>query len=127
MKTFLLLVVLAATLGMARAAKPKDLPEATVAELTKQLDTMVLEKIDFREASVAEAAEFLVARSKELDPQKVGFTIALAPEIRKQSERITLSLRNVPMIELIKYVTSLSNLKYKLTKGNVIMFEPVGK
>ena len=124
--------------------------------ITKKLNGIVFPKIDFRDSTVREAIEFLVTKSKSLDPEKEGVNIVLrlgdeggagaaapapapAPAPAAgipgldpapggipgvpgggaiggggSSTRITLTLNNVPLIEVIKYITNLANLKYKI-------------
>ena len=122
-------------------------------EITNKLTKIVFPKIDFRDSTVREAIEFLVTKSKALDPANQGVNIVLklgdegggaaapapaapapaagipgldpAPGIPGvpggnaaagggSGTRITLTLNNVPLIEVIKYITNLANLKYKI-------------
>jgi general secretion pathway protein D len=123
MKAILLSVLLLISAARVPAAKPNDVPRATVAELTRQLESTVIEKVNYREATIPEIAEHLVKQSKDLDPNKAGFTITLTPAAKNAQARITLSLSNVPMIEVIKYITNLADLKYRLEKDNVVVFD----
>jgi hypothetical protein len=108
--------------------------------LNRKLERIIFPKIDFRDATVREAIEFLSAKSKSFDPDGQGVNIVLrlgdeggagapapiapppAPGISGldnaawggSGTRITLTLNNVPLIEVIKYVTNLANLKYKI-------------
>ena len=45
--------------------------------ITKKLNGIVFPKIDFRDSTVREAIEFLVTKSKSLDPEKEGVNIVL--------------------------------------------------
>jgi hypothetical protein len=122
-KALFLSVLLLAFAQLVVAAKPDGVPRATVAELEKQLESTIIDKVDYHEATIVEIADDLVARSKKLDPNKKGFTISFTPAARKAPQRITLRLTNVPMIELIKYVTNLADLQYRLAKNHVIAFD----
>ena len=123
--------------------------------ITKKLNSIIFPKIDFRDSTVREAIEFLVTKSKSLDPEHEGVNIVLrlndeggggvpapapapapapgggipgldpapgipgvpggiAGAVGGSSTRITLTLANVPLIEVIKYITNLANLKYKI-------------
>ena len=123
-------------------------------EITNKLNSIRFPKIDFRDSTVREAIEFLVTKSKSLDPKNEGVNIVLrlgdegggapgpapapapapgggipgldpapgipgvpggaAPAGGGSGTRITLTLNNVPLIEVIKYITNLANLKYKI-------------
>ncbi len=122
-------------------------------KINKKLNTIIIQKIDFRDSTVREAIEFLVKKSKELDPEKEGVNIvpkleggtapvmaapvvadagantipglepvpaapgaAAPPPLTGGSgdTRITLTLNNVPLIEALRYITTLANLKIKI-------------
>ncbi|MEI7774238.1 MAG: Amuc_1098 family type IV pilus outer membrane protein [Verrucomicrobiota bacterium] len=128
----------------------KSTAPSTVA-ITRKLNGIVLPRVDFKESTVREAIEFLVKKSKDLDPEAVGVNIVLkldeqggavapppaapaaglgipgldAPAAAPGASpapvmtggagtRVTLTLNNVPLIEVIKYITNLANLKYKI-------------
>jgi general secretion pathway protein D len=130
--------------------------------ITKKLNGIILPRVDFRETTVREAIEFLVQKSKQLDPEAVGVNIVLklddqgggggipaaapapaagipgitpdggapAPTLNMPvsgggGTRITLNLNNVPLIEVIKYITNLANLKYKIEPFSVLIL-PIG-
>ncbi|HEY3900481.1 MAG TPA: von Willebrand factor type A domain-containing protein [Chthoniobacter sp.] len=99
-------------------------------ELKRKLETIIIPKIDFRDTTLREAIDWLKKKSVELDASSPagskGTNIVLKlPEVAsgegKDKEasnpadvRITTSLNNVPMIEALKYVTGLANLKFKV-------------
>jgi general secretion pathway protein D len=126
---------------------------ASTIQITRKLNLITIPKVDFKDATIREAVEFLVKKSKELDPESTGVNIVLklgdeaggsappppapapsaipgipgldvpgvpsapvpAPAPAGGSgTRITLTLNNVPLIEVIKYITNLANLKYKI-------------
>ncbi|MEQ1850970.1 MAG: Amuc_1098 family type IV pilus outer membrane protein [Chthoniobacteraceae bacterium] len=120
-------------------------------EINKKLNTIIFPKIDFQNSTVREAIQFLVDKSRTLDPENKGVNIVLklgdeggggggapapapgipgipglpdvpgapapaggAPAGGGGGTQITLTLANVPLIEVIKYITNLANLKYKI-------------
>jgi len=132
----------------------------SVVGITKKLNSIVFPKIDFRDSTVREAIEFLVSKSKSLDPENLGVDIVLKlaeeggaapapvpapdpgggipglgaipgapgglPQVGgSPSTRVTLTLNNVPMIEVIKYIANLANLKYKIEPAAVLIV-PIG-
>ena len=129
--------------------------------ITNKLNRIVIPKIEFREATVREAIDFLKQKSRELDtqepdPTKRGVNIVLkldsgpaiaapapvsgeaaastapaipgldatpaiapaaapaGPTTNPADARITLSLSNIPLIEALRYITNLANLKIKI-------------
>jgi general secretion pathway protein D len=122
-------------------------PAASGAILQK-LNSIVFPEIKFREASIVDVVGYLSDESRKLDPQKVGVNIVLGPGVGVSSlpataagtpeggappsavpstppgegaRPITLSLRDVPMIEALKYVTRLGNLKYLIEPSAVLV------
>ena len=123
------------------------------AKIQRKLERIIIPKLEFREATIREAVDFLKKKSIELDPDdpKTGVNIVLrlegganvvvpdaagappvsaipgldaapAPAVtaapasigNPADARITVSLSNIPMIEALKYVTGLANLKFKV-------------
>ncbi len=95
----------------------------------------ILVSVNFDETTVREALEFLHQKSvdgdkMESDPGKKGVNFILkasgeAPAgeaaLPAGETPITLSLTNVPLVEALKYVTSLAGLKYKVEAYTVVV------
>jgi bla regulator protein blaR1 len=99
----------------------------------------VVPQLEFRETSVREALDFLRVKSVELDVDEpdpaqrgVNFVVNLgqadgrvpdAPkagfDIKPADARITISLRNIPLLEALKYVTNLAGLKFAIEEHGV--------
>ncbi len=136
--------------SVVRNTEGKSSAPSTVA-ITRKLNGIVLPRVDFKESTVREAIDFLVKKSKDLDPESVGVNIVLKldeqggtvapppaagpaaglgipgldPAVAPVAQaapvvtggagtRVTLTLNNVPLIEVVKYITNLANLKYKI-------------
>ena len=110
--------------------------------INRKLNGTIIEKLDLPDASVREVVDYLKQKSRELDtstddPKKRGVNIVLklpaaqppastasdatAPSADPSASpavtenfKVSLSLRNVPLIEAIRYLTELSGLKYKI-------------
>ena len=94
--------------------------------ITRKLNSIIFPKIDFRDSTVREAIAFLANKAKDLDPERQGVNIVLSGATGENDRtRITLTLSNVPLIEVIKYVTNLANLKYKIEPSAVVIV-PLG-
>ncbi len=124
------------------------------ASITAKLNKIIIPRIEFKDATIREAIDYLKAKSRDLDddpsPERRGVNIVLkldssfrapsapaaAPSapvipgletpaapvadtasvssVEPGSTPITLSLSNVPLIEALRYITSLANLKFKI-------------
>jgi len=137
-------------------------PQASTERIRRKLERIVIPKLEFREATIREAIDFLKKKSVELDDfspaGEKGVNIVLkldasngggggagagaapaaaipgipgldaapaaapaaapgaapAPVGNPADARITVSLTNIPLVEALKYVTGLANLKYKV-------------
>ena len=108
--------------------------------INRKLNNIILDNIDLSDATIREVVDFLKQKSRQLDnstddPAKKGVNIVLKipaslPIVESalpgdatdattgtqvtESTKITIALRNVPLIEAIRYLTELSGLKYKV-------------
>ena len=121
----------------------KVLPGATtaIAGISQKLKDIEFPEIKFREASLADVVQYLSSESQKLDPKGEGVNIVLGPGVASgvdeaapapeggaapapaggNTRKITLALRKVPMIEALKYITSLANLKYRIESSAVLI------
>ena len=86
-----------------------------------KLQTIVLPRVQFRGASIEEAVEYLHAKSREFDTlDKTGVQFILRPGVTKTG-RISLDLKDVPLIEALRYCTELAGLTYKVEPYAVVI------
>ena len=92
------------------------------AGIQRKLDEIRLPSINFREATVREALDFIKMRSVQLDtsepdPNKRGVNIVLKLDpanLAGADARITLQLTDVPLSQALAYIAQASNLKMKV-------------
>ena len=89
--------------------------------INRKLDEIVIPRIDFRDATIREALDFIKQRAvaldtAEQDPSRRGINIVLkAPaDSPEANARITLSLNDIPLRAAIDYVAKAANLKLKI-------------
>ncbi len=97
-------------------------PETTV---TKKTAAIIIPHLEFQEATVEEALDFLSIQSKQLDPAKEGLNLVLKGDAATDQVKLSLSLTNVPVLEALRYVASLSNLSVT-AEGDAFILKPVG-
>jgi general secretion pathway protein D len=119
--------------GTNTAANSKD-------AINNKLNKIIIDRMDLDQASIREVVDFLKQKSRQLDnstddPKKKGVNIVLklaspaaapAPVDGQVAEipasgsgvtedtKISIALKNVPLIEAVRYLTELSGLKYKI-------------
>ncbi len=94
--------------------------------LTKKLQSIVLPQVQFSGATLEEAIEFFRVKSRALDTSepevsKRGVNIVLKDNF---GGTISLDLKNVPLMEALKYTTSLAGLDYQIEGNAVILHKP---
>jgi general secretion pathway protein D len=108
--------------------------------IKNKLNKIIIDKIDLEDASIREVVDFLKQKSRQLDnstddPKEKGVNIILklpdqapepiptgeqpaetpSPEIgTTEKTKISLELKNVPLIESIRYLSEIANLQYKI-------------
>lgn len=99
-------------------------PRSEDSEALLKAETLLLPKLEFRHARLAEALEFIRERSKTLDLAKSGVNIVLKAGAGRPDLRIDLSLNEVPVSEGLRYVAGLAGLVVVAERNALILTEP---
>ena len=96
------------------------------AYLTEKMNKIILPSVQFKNATVEEAIEYLRVKSRDLDTFTdasgvKGTNIILKSGDAPSNARITLDLKDVPMSEALRYVTELAQMKYKVEAHAVLV------
>lgn len=94
--------------------------------LTKKMQEIIFPQVQFAGASIEEAVEFLRVKSADLDvmetvASKKGVNIILKAGEAPSTASISLDLRDVPMVEALRYVTELAGMRYKVEPYAVLI------
>lgn len=91
----------------------------------KKFAAVIIPAIEFKDATLREALEFLRKKVNEMpgDKPMVNFVVQL-PEEQAAASRITLNLVSVPFTEALKYVGGLANVSFTYDKF-AILVKPV--
>lgn len=96
------------------------------AYLTQKMDAIVFPTVQFENATIEEAVEYLRIKSKDLDegetdPTKKGVNIIIRTGDAPAAAAISLDLKNVPMSEALRYICDLAQMKYKVEAFAVVV------
>src|ERR1041384_6583735 len=94
------------------------------AELKRKLNDLIVPELNVREAGPADVIEFLRAESKKLTSDKSEINFVWQVPADQKFPKITLNLKKVPMIDVIRYVTDLAKLSYRIDPHAVVIFVP---
>lgn len=82
--------------------------------ITKKLSTLILPKVDFSGATISEVVELLRIRSRDMDPSGQGVDFVINVDDVAANKPISLAMENVPMDEVLRYVTELAGVAYRV-------------
>ena len=82
--------------------------------------SVIIPRLEFREATLSEAVEFLVQKGRASGVSPVNIVVVKPPT---SEPSITVSLTNIPLTEAIRYVAELSGLKVR-REANAFVLEP---
>lgn len=129
-----------ATRPVARRIAPAEVTtdvttRSNVAGVFDKLESIIIPELNFNEVDVADAVRFLNEQSKALDPERKGINFVLkvnptvtaapapdAPPAPAIQRSLTLNLRQVPLIEVLRFITNLTNLQFKVEEYAVFIF-----
>ncbi|GAB4171286.1 MAG: hypothetical protein Fur0032_10440 [Terrimicrobiaceae bacterium] len=98
------------------------------ASINRKLDEIIVPRVEFRDATIREAVEFLTQRAAALDttdsdPTRRGLNVVLklAPGSPEESVQINLSLSDVPLRAALDYVARAASMKLKIEPYAVVV------
>jgi len=123
----------------------RDADEETtrIEALRNKMASIIIPNLDFRDANIKDVVRFLSEVCLRLDPAKKGVNMILlgldAPQqvaarddgfgatasaAGSRDISITIQLRDIPLLEALRYITDMSGLKYEIMP-NVVQISPV--
>lgn len=90
------------------------------ASTEKALATIILPKIEFKDATVGSALEFMKKKVAELSNGKQSVSFVVQPGVDAMAT-CTLSLSNVPFTEALRYLGELANVSFQYQKYAIVV------
>lgn len=108
-------------IGFLRRIQAESKPNAN-ATVEKQLSGVIIPKVEFREATLGSALDYLKqAVSKASDGKtSVNFIVQL-PEERVKSQTVTLNITAVPFTEVLRYLGGLADVQFEYDRYAVVV------
>jgi hypothetical protein len=93
-------------------------------DLKGKLNDIIVPELDVHEANAVDVIEFLRTESKRLsvDKTEINFVWQVPPDQRLP--KVSLNLRQIPLIDAIRYVTQLAKLSYRVETHAVVIYVP---
>jgi hypothetical protein len=98
------------------------------AATTLKLHSLIIDRVNFNQLDIAAVMQFLAQKSKDLDPDHKGINFVLADLSHADPQHpvrrsVSVVLDNVPLSDLLTYITQQTNLKYSI-EDNIVTFKP---
>lgn len=93
--------------------------------IEKQLSAVILPQVQFKEATLTEALDFLKKKVTEASGGKQTANFVVQPGV-DQNAKITLSLTNIPLTEALRYLSGLVNAKMDYQKYAIVIKPATG-
>ncbi|MEM0895509.1 MAG: hypothetical protein AAGJ79_01395 [Verrucomicrobiota bacterium] len=97
-------------LAMIRKAEREELLKPS---MEKQLDKVFIPKVDIEDTAFEDAVDYIRRKTKEISAGKVSPNIIMRVPPEKASEPVTMQLEQVPVSELLRYLTSITQTTAK--------------
>lgn len=92
-------------------------PNSTEAALKK----IILEKVDFRDATLVELLEYLRQKGNQLGEGKVAVNFVCQLDEQAKGARVTLTLQKVPFTEVLRYIGELANVQFSFEPYAIVV------
>ena len=90
-------------------------------QLIQKIRTLVVPKVQFTDASLDEVIDYLRVTARNIDPQGRGVDFIVNLEQDARNKKQSLDLANIPLEELIRYVTEKVGAVYKVEPNAVVI------
>lgn len=107
-------------LGLIAAEEKKNGGDES-AGLRKAVEAVIIDKIEFRDATVSEALEFLGKKISASGGKVAKVNIVQQMSDAEKATKITISLSNISASEALRYVAGLANLEVGYEKFAVVV------
>lgn len=112
----------AVAIGFLRKIAADDAKRPQVSTLQKDLAKLIVPKVEFRDATIGSALDFLkLAATKNSDGKVVVNFVVKLPEEQAKSQTVTLSLANIPYSEVLRYLGEVASLDFVYDKYAIVV------
>jgi hypothetical protein len=106
----------AVAIGYLRMIKVAEAKAPKGNDLEKQLEGVIIPKVEFREATLTSGLDYLRQAIGKVTDGKVPVNFVVNLPEEQKNYPVTLSLTNVPFTDVLRYVGGLANVKFSYDK-----------
>jgi len=91
----------------------------------KKARSIIVDEVNFNETLFSDAIGILKKKSESADPDKQGLNFIIKQGPDKQDPFVTISLKKVPLSEVLKYIAAMSNYQLQFEEQAIVLTAPV--
>jgi len=96
-------------------------PRTDNLKITRKAREIIVPKVEVREAMVREVIEFTRKKASENDPEKKGINILLNEVNGPADQKLTFSLADIPVLELLRFTAELAKLNFEIRDTAIVL------
>ena len=108
-------------IGFLRKIAVEDAKKPQVTTLQKQLEKLIVPKVEFRDATLGSALDFLKQTAAKNSDGKVVVSFVAQLTEEKKLEPVTLSLANIPYSEVLRYLGEVAKVDFTYDKYAIVV------
>jgi hypothetical protein len=103
----------------------KKRQQDSFSDLKHKLDSIVIRELNVRDATVPDVIEILRAESEKASADKTAINFVWQAPEGSKATKVTLNLHNLPLGDVLKYVTEGAGLRYRADAHAVVIYKPL--
>ena len=107
--------------GFLRLLKAQQGKDGGGAATEKALAQLIIPQIQFKEATLGSALEFMKKKAAELSGGKQAVNFVVQPGVDQTGTVVTVNLTNIPFTEALRYVGELANITFQYQKYAIVV------
>ncbi|HEX5176631.1 MAG TPA: hypothetical protein VFV83_06365 [Chthoniobacteraceae bacterium] len=96
-------------------------PRTDNLEISRKAEAIIIPRVEFKEASVQEAIEFIRKKALENDPEKKGINIVLNEVNGPADRKLTITLSDIPILEVLRFTAELAELDFQIRDTAIVL------
>jgi hypothetical protein len=103
----------------------KKRQQDSFSDLKHKLDSTMIRELNVRDAAVTDVIEILRVESEKASADKTAINFVWQAPEGSKAAKVTLNLHNVPLGDVLKYVTEGAGLRYRADAHAVVIYKPL--
>ncbi len=105
-------------------AREEATREHPAASFQQRLSRIIIPAANFREAEARDIIQWLQVESADRAPDGKPVNFVWLVPSGVELPKVTLNLRQLPLLDLVRYVTMMTGLKYRLEPHALVIYQP---